>query len=117
LVPLVKSFADTSFFLLFEEILRRDQPKDAADRWVTAGVSWLHARHSYQGGDYGFAVETYEASSSAKNWTLIVVKEHWWAGRNGEVIRSAHWAKPLRGSRASIISWLKSRQREIEERP
>ncbi|HTT84635.1 MAG TPA: hypothetical protein VMF67_14245 [Rhizomicrobium sp.] len=113
----MKSFADNSFFLLFEEIVRRDKPNEATDRWVTAGVSWQHARHSYQSADYGFAIETYEASSSSKGWTLIVVKEHWWAGRNGDIIRSAHWAKPLRGNRTSIITWLRSRQREIEGKP
>ncbi len=112
----MKSFADNSFMLLFEEILRRDKPKDAPDKWSAAGVDWRHARHSYESNGYGYTVETYEATHAAKDWFLLVVKDHWWAGRNGEVIRTAHWAKVLRGSRTSVMTWLKSQQREIEGR-
>jgi hypothetical protein len=111
----VKTFADTSFFLLFEEILRRDKPKDAPDAWTAAGVSWHHTRHTFEGQSYGFTTEIFEAVCSAKEgWSLIVVKEHWWAGRNGETVRSAHWAKPMRGKRTAILAWLKQRQREVE---
>ncbi|MGH6877146.1 MAG: hypothetical protein ACREHV_07165 [Rhizomicrobium sp.] len=110
----MKSFADNSFFLLFDEILSRDKPKESPGRWAAGGVTWQYGRHGYESADYGFAVETYEVTSAAKGWTLLVVKEHWWAGRNGETIRSARWAKPLRGNRTAIIAWLRSRQRDME---
>lgn len=111
----MKTFADNSFFLLFDEIVRMDKPKDAPDVWSAAGVSWRHSRHSYEAHSYGFITEVYEITADTKSgWCLIVVKEHWWAGRNGEAIRTARWAKPLRGNRAAILSWLKSRQRELE---
>jgi hypothetical protein len=44
----------------------------------------------------------------------MVVKEHWWAGKQGEVIRSTNWAKPLKGRRASILAWLEQQKRELE---
>jgi len=102
--------------LLFDEILRRDKPKDAPDRWSTGDVSWQHARHGYETASYGFSVDTFEVVNAAKGWALLVVKDHWWAGRNGEILRTAHWAKTLRGNRTAIITWLRSRQREIEGR-
>lgn len=111
----MKSFADTAFFLLFEEILRRDRPKDGPDIWSANGVGWRHTRHSFEGHSYGFTVELYELEKAGKTgWALLVAKEHWWAGRHGEVIRSGHWAKPLSGNRASILAWLKGRQKDIE---
>jgi hypothetical protein len=111
----MKTFADTSFFLLFDEILRKDKPKASPAAWSASGVTWQHSRHTYEGLTYGVTTEVFEATNSGKSgWSLIVVKEHWWAGRNGEVIRSAHWAKPMHGSRAAIMSWLKARQRELE---
>ena len=111
----MNSFADTSFFLLFEEILRRDRPKDGPAEWSASGVSWQQARHTYEGATYGFATEIFRATKTSKGgWSLIVVKEHWWAGRNGEVIRSAQWAKPLAGSRATIMTWLNQRKKDIE---
>ncbi len=112
----MKSFTDNAFLLLFEEILRRDKPKDAPDRWSVSGVTWQHARHGYESSNYGFAVDTFEVVNAAKGWALLVVKDQWWAGRNGGIIRTVHWAKPMRGSRAAIMAWLKSRQREIEGR-
>lgn len=112
----MKSFTDNSFILLFEGILRRDRPKEGPDNWSVAGVNWQHARHGYESEFYGFTVETYEVTNAAKGWALLVVKDQWWAGRNGEVIRTVHWAKVLRGNRATVISWLKSQQRDIEGR-
>lgn len=110
----MKSFVDNAFFLLFEGILRNDRPKDEPGRWEVSGVSWQYERHSYESADYGFVVETYEITSVRKGWSLLVVKENWWAGRHGENIRTARWAKPLHGNRTEILTWLKSRQRGIE---
>ena len=111
----MKTFADTSFYLLFDEIIRRDRPKDAPDAWVTDGVSWRRSKHSYETQTYGFVTEVYEVTSeSGGGWALLVTKEHWWAGKNGETIRSAHWAKLLRGNRATIMAWLRGRQRDVE---
>ena len=111
----MKSFADNAFYLLFEEILRRDKPKNGPDAWTTGGVTWHHSRHNFETNGYGFTIEIYELASSGKNgWTLLVAKEHWWAGKQGDVIRTVHWAKPMRGSRISIMNWLKERQRQVD---
>ena len=111
----MKSFSDNSFYLLFDEILHRDRPKDSPAAWQAAGVSWHHARHTFEGQNYGFTIEVFEGVHTAKEgWALMVIKEHWWMGRHGETLRSTHWAKPMRGRRDAIMRWLKDRKREIE---
>lgn len=113
----MKTFADTSFFLLFEEIVRRGNPKREHDVWTSAGVTWHHARHTFEGQTYGFTIEIFEGVRGGRDgWTLMVAKEHWWQGRYGETVRSAHWAKPMRGSRKAILAWLKQQQREVDAR-
>lgn len=110
----MKSLADNAFFLVFEEVIRRDNQNRANDCWSAAGVSWRHAKHSFENEKYGFAVETYEAARPGKNgWTLLVVKEHWWAGKHGDVLKSTQWAKPLAGERRAIFEWFKQRQKEF----
>ncbi len=105
----MKSFADRSFFAVFDELLRRDRPNHGPDTWTVAGVTWHRSRHTFETDSHGFAVETYEVVSPGRpGWSLLVAREHWWGGRQGETIRSAHWAKPLRGSRTAILAWFKA---------
>jgi hypothetical protein len=111
----MKSFADTAFFLLFEEILRRDRPKGSPGRWGANGIDWQYARHTFEGASYGYAVDSYQLTRGGTDgWSLLVVKESWWAGRHGESIRSTQWAKPLSGKRAAIVAWLRKRKSEFE---
>jgi hypothetical protein len=112
----LKSFSDTAFFRVFEEILRLDRPKNSPGRWSAEGVDWSYSRHNYEAADYGFVMEIFEArrASSRNPWSFIVIKEHWWAGRHGDNIRSTHWAKLLHGDRQAIWAWFKQRERIIE---
>lgn len=111
----MKSFSDNAFYLLFDAILRADRPTGSPSTWSAQGVSWSYSRHAFEGHDYGFAVEAYELMNTGKSgWTLLVVREHWWAGRYGDTMRSTHFAKPIRGDRSAIMTWLRQRQRDIE---
>ena len=104
----MKSFAGKSFFLAFEDCLRRGRPKDT-DVWLYEGVAWHRSRHSFENESYGFANEVYwMVRNRAAPWSVIVVKEYWWAGRRGSVVRTAHWAKPMSGNRATILAWFKA---------
>ena len=112
----MKSFADRSFFTLFDEILRRDRPPNGPDLWSLAGTTWHRSRHTFETHGYGFTMETYEIERPARAaWSLLVARETWWAGRQGEIIRSAHWAKPVRGSRTAILAWFKEQQHRLNE--
>lgn len=60
-------------------------------------------------------MEIYEAASTRKgDWSLIFVKEHWWAGRHGNDIRTTQWAKPMRGERRVVMAWFKERQKHFD---
>ena len=111
----VRSFADRSFFMLFEAIVRRDNPQLALDTWTAHGVEWERARHSFAERRYGYTYDVFVAVRPGRTgWSLIVVKEHWWAGRHGDVVKSQYWAKPLKGARPAIVAWLAEQKRLLE---
>jgi hypothetical protein len=49
----MKSFNGVSFSLLFEQIIRADNPGLALDQWSAKGVEWERDRHSFNGRAYG----------------------------------------------------------------
>lgn len=111
----MKSFADTSFFLLVEQIIREDRPKDGPSSWSAHGVKWEYSRHVSELRSYGYTMEIYELAATGRSpWALLFVKEHWWAGRHGADIRAAQWAKPLQGERRAIMAWFKDRQKKVD---
>jgi hypothetical protein len=76
-------------------------------KWSHRGVNWVRERHSFTGSASGFAIDQYLISKPSPNgWSLLVVKEMWWDG-NDKSIRSTQWAKPLSGSRAKTLDWLR----------
>lgn len=108
------NFPDTSFFLLFEQIVRADNPGLKFDRWSKNAVAWERTRHSYMGTAYGFALDSFLAVQVGGNsWSFLVMKEYWWAGTNGEAIKSQQWAKPLMGERRHILAWFTERKGEL----
>lgn len=107
----MKSFADMSFFLLFEQIIRADNPGLKLDRWSKQGVNWERTKHSYTGTAYGFILDSFLAVRVGRNpWSLLVMKEHWWAGSHGDAVKSQQWAKPLAGQRQHILGWFVERK-------
>jgi hypothetical protein len=110
----MKSFVSASFFLLFEQVVRRANPDLALDRWTDCGAEWERVRHNFTGPTYSYALEVFTASHTGKNaWKLIVAKEQWWSGRARDVIKMQQWARPLEGKRATILAWFAARQREL----
>lgn len=110
----MKSFTDNSFLRLFDEVVRRDRGKSDCDAWSGAGVQWRRSRHSFETQTHGFTIELFEGTKSGRaGWTLLVVREHWWAGRHGDVVRTTHWGKPLAGKRADIALWFDARKKEF----
>lgn len=111
----MKSLSDRSFFLLFERIIHRDNPNLAHDSWKAHGVCWERMRHNFSELRYGYGFDVYIGAHSGRDaWSLLVVKEHWWAGRHGDAVKSQYWAKPLSGKRAVIMAWLKEQKRLLE---
>jgi hypothetical protein len=111
----MKSFTSVPFFLLFERIMRCDNPGLSLDRWSAHGVGWNRARHSFNSPTYSFALELFTAAHSGKGaWTLLVAKEHWWGGRHEDVIKTQQWARPMKGTRQSILKWFGERDRSLK---
>jgi len=111
----MKSFSDTSFFLLFEQIIRTDNPGLKLDRWSKHGVNWERTKHAYTGPAYGFTLDSFLAVRVGRNpWSLLIMKEHWWAGTHGDAVKSQQWAKPLLGKRQQILSWFAERKEALD---
>jgi hypothetical protein len=112
----MRSFADKSFFLLFDAIIRHDNAGLSLDTWNARGVEWSRTHHNFGGPRYGFSLQVFVATHPGRRgWSLVVVKEHWWAGRRGESVKSQHWAKQMSGKRSTLVTWLKERKRELEQ--
>jgi hypothetical protein len=112
----MKSFANTSFFLLFEAIVRHDNAGLSMDAWKANGVEWNRTHHNFGDQRYGFTVEVFLATRPGRNgWSFMVVKEHWWAGRHGESVKSQNWAKLMSGKRSAVMAWLTERKGELEK--
>jgi len=111
----MKSLTDTSFFLLFEQIIRADNPGLKLDCWSKHGINWERTKHSYTGTAYGFTLDSFVAVKTGRNaWSLLIMKEHWWAGQHGDIVKSQQWAKPLNGNRQHILAWFSERKRAQE---
>jgi len=112
----MKGFTDNAFFLLFEQIISEHNPGHKLDRWSGNGVSWERTRHSFASPVYGFAQDSFVASRPGRNgWSLLVVKEHWWAGRAGAELKSRQWAEPLSGERRHILQWFSECKRALDQ--
>ena len=105
----MKSFADQAFFRIFELLLNQSNPGLKRSRWTYDNVEFERERMSASGPKYGLAVEIYTLNRVGRpSWSLLVVKEYWWAGRDSEVLRSLRWARPTSGHRIEILKWLRA---------
>ncbi|MGH6702990.1 MAG: hypothetical protein ACRECG_06265 [Bradyrhizobium sp.] len=113
----MRTFADPSLFRLIHMLLGEAHPDLRRTKWSHRGVNWFRERHSFSGSSSGFAINQYLISKPQPGgWSLMVVKETWWDG-NDKVIRSVQWAKPLSGSRAKTLEWLRAEERRIAAEP
>jgi hypothetical protein len=109
----VRTFADPSFFRLIHALLDEAHSHLRRTKWTHRGVNWQRQRHSFTSSETGFAIDQYLITKSGSNgWTLLVVKEMWWDGSD-KPIRSTQWGKPLSGSRAKALEWLRAEERRI----
>lgn len=103
----MKSLATPSFFRVFDLLLGTTNPDLKLSAWTHAGVSWERERYSFTGAKHGHTIEIVTLTNVGPHrWSIMVVKEYWWAGKERRAIKSLRWAKPLDGQRAEILSWL-----------
>ena len=97
-----------------------DQPWPEA---FAVGTRWCRverARHSAMGPKHSLAIEIFTLTRSGRHgWSLIVAKEYWWAGDQGnKALKNLRWARSTSGQRGDILHWCARRKpRSIVHRP
>jgi hypothetical protein len=111
----MKNFASPSFFRLFDLLLGNSNPGSKLSQWTYGDVDWARDRYSVTGPHHGLVIEIFTLNRKGRRgWSLMVVKEHWWAGSETEAIKSTRWARPVSGRRSDIIEWLRQHELEID---
>jgi hypothetical protein len=110
----VKNFAHPSFFRLFDLLLSLTNPGLKRSHWIHDGVQFERERHSVTGPRHGLAIEIFTLTRSGRRgWSLMVIKEYWWAGEQSKALKNLRWARPTSGQRADILSWLRAQDAKI----
>jgi len=110
----VKSFAHPSFFRLFDLLLSLINPGLKRSHWTHDGVQFERERHSVTGPRHGLAIEIFTLTRLGRHgWSLMVVKEYWWAGEESKALKNLRWARPISGQRSHILSWLRAQEIKI----
>ena len=114
----MKSFADPSFFRLFDLLVGLTNPGLKRSLWSRDGVEFERSRHSFAGPRHGVAIEIFTLTRPGRRgWSLMVVKEYWWAGAEGKALKNLRWARPTAGQRADILAWLRAQEARIGREP
>jgi hypothetical protein len=111
----MKTFASASFFRLLDRLVDAGNPSLRRPRWSFEGVEFEYGRHSFTGSAHGFSIQTFTLSSAGRRgWSLLVVKEFWQTGDATDAARMTRWARPTGGRRGDIVTWLRTREMDLE---
>lgn len=112
----MKSLSQPSFFRVFDLLLGGANPGFKLSSWTHDGVNWERERHSFAGANHGQTIEIVTVTRPGKRgWSIMIVKEYWWAGKENKPLKTLRWAKPLAGQRTHILEWF--RAQEVALRP
>jgi hypothetical protein len=110
----MKNFAHPSFFRLFDLLLSLTNPGLKRSHWSHEGVEFERERHSVMGPRHGFVVEiTTLTRPGHRGWSLMVIKEYWWAGEESKALKNLRWARPTTGQRGDMLAWLRAQESKI----
>lgn len=110
----MKNFSQPSFFRLFDLLVSLTNRGLKRSHWTHDGVEFKRERHSVMGPRHGLAIEIFTLTRTGRRgWSLMVVKEYWWAGEESKALKNLRWARPLGGQRADILSWLRAQDAKI----
>ena len=111
----MKNLARPSFFRFFDLLLGATNPGLKRSRWTFDGVEFTRERHNFTGGAYGFTFEIFRMEHAGRRgWSLMVVKEYWWFGEEAKTAKTTHWARPIRGKRSDMMTWLRAQEADLE---
>jgi len=107
----VKSLAHPSFFRVVDLLIASSNPGLKLSSWTHDGVACERERHSFSGPNHGLSIEIVTLTRTGRNgWSVMIVKEYWWAGSEGRALKALRWAKLLKGQRAELLSWLRAQE-------
>jgi hypothetical protein len=111
----MKSLAGPHFFRLFDLLLGATNPSLKFSRWTHDGVEFERERHSATGPKHGLAIEIFSlARVGRRGWSLMVIKEYWWAGEESKALKNLRWARATSGQRSDILTWLRAQEVALE---
>jgi len=107
----MKSLASPHFFRLFDLLLSTTNPGLKLLRWTRDGVEFERERHSVTAPKHGLAIEIFTLTRTGRRgWTLMVIKEYWWAGEESKALKNLRWARATSGQRSDIFAWLRTQE-------
>ena len=110
----MKSFADPSFFRVFDLLISLTNPGLKRSRWTHDGVEFERERHSAMGPRHGLAIEIFTLTRPGRGgWSLMVTKEYWWAGEESKALKNLRWARPTSGERRDVLTWLRVQETKL----
>jgi hypothetical protein len=113
----VKNFAQPSFFRVFDLLVSLTNRGLKRSHWTHDGVEFERERHTAMGPRHGLTIEIFTLRRAGRcGWSLMVVKEYWWAGEESKALKNLRWAKPTSGQRADILTWLRAQEAKIGRR-
>jgi hypothetical protein len=113
----MKSLARPSFFRVFDLLLGTTNPGLKLSSWTHDGVSWERERHSFTGSKHGQTIEIFTLTRLGKRgWSVMIVKEYWWVGKESRAVKAVRWAKPIDGERGDIMNWFRAQEAGLDRR-
>lgn len=110
----MKNFTQPSFFRLFDLLLSFTNPGLKRSHWIHDGVEFERERHSTTGPKHGLVIEIFTLTHPGRRcWSLMVIKEFWWAGEESKALKNLRWARPVDGQRGDILAWLRAQDARI----
>jgi hypothetical protein len=110
----MKNFAQPSFFRLFDLLVSLTNRGFKRSHWMHDGVEFERERHSVMGPRHGLTIEIFTLRRlGRRSWSLMVVKEYWWAGEESRALKNLRWARATSGQRADILSWLRAQDAKM----
>jgi hypothetical protein len=113
----MKSLAQPSFFRVFDLLLGTTNPGLKLSTWTRDGVDWERERHSFMGAKHGQTIEIVTLTKPGRRgWSVMIVKEYWWVGKENKAVKSLRWAKPIDGQRSDIMNWFRAQEAKLDHR-
>lgn len=67
-----------------------------------------------KGPKHGVTVDIFTLTRPGRRvWSLMVIREYWWAGAENKPLKSLGWARPTGGQRGDILSWLRAQEPKV----